>query len=245
MNRWQALQRGLSGQYIDDWGVVGGGQAKPQSIKTPPQAIGKIDVPPPLTLDLGRNLSYEEAQARDLAHRIQPPALRAARIGGVAQTPLEAAVTPAGQVEVTRSPWVESPGPGQPFTFMNAAAVTLGAIGTTTVVVTFTVPRRKNGVIEFVANQFVGGGWTEGTGDLIWRITADGIPVQGYDFLIASIGSMSNPGWLGSRPIRIYENQVIALTLQNVAIVPAGQRLLGLFRGGFYPLEQEGQNTWL
>lgn len=238
MNRWQALQLAarqpkLAGEFIDDWTTV------PRRIIPPAAAPSPV-----LRPVVGRNMKADEALAADLAARLRPPAVTARKAASGAS--LGAALTGAGQVETVRSPWVETPAGGQPFTFLNAASVTLPAQGATVTVVTFTVPRRKNGVIEFIANQFVGGGWTEGTGELVWRITADGVPIQGYDNIIGSIGSLSNPGWLGTRPIRVYENQIIALTLNNVGIAaPAGQALLGLFRGGFYSIEQEGQNTWL
>jgi len=251
MNRWQALQQAiannprlprpaprthLGGTYILDWYTSGGLAAPPAPGASP---VAPAILPPVMPVP-GRNMSEEEAEAADLARRLRPPALVIARAKGASA--LGPAITPTGQVETVRSPWSETPSGGQPFTQQNVAAVTLPAIGAAATVVTFQVPRRKNGVIEFIANQFVGGGWTEGTGDLIWRITADGVPVQGYDNIIASMGTMANPGWLGTRPIRIYENQVIALVLTNVAVVVAGQPLLGLFRGGFWPIEQEGSN---
>ena len=128
---------------------------------------------------------------------------------------------------------------------MNRAQVNLPAIGATAIVVSFVVPRRKNGALEFVGNQFIGGGWVEGTGGLVWQVTADGVPIQGYDSIIGSIGSLSSPGDLGRSPTRLFENQVIQLTARNVNILVAGQVLLGLLRGKFYPLEQEGANTWV
>ena len=113
------------------------------------------------------------------------------------------------------------------------------------IVVGFTVPSRSNGTIEFIANQYVGGGWVEGSGGIIWQVLADAVPVQGYDAILGSLGATSNPGSLGRSPIRIFENQLIQLNLKNVSVAAAGQVLLGLFRGHFYSIEQEGQNTWL
>ena len=142
-------------------------------------------------------------------------------------------------------PWVEKSAGSQPYMEQNIAGVTLPALAAEATVLTFTVPRRKNGIIDHIANQFIGGGWTEGSGDLIWRVEADGVPIQGYHNMIASIGSMSNPADLAQSNIAIYENQVIRLVARNVAVPVAGQILLGMFRGRFYPIEQEGQNTWL
>jgi len=179
----------------------------------------------PVGNGLGRNLTAEEAEALDMTRTLQPPII----------------------VPVPRQvpPWVEKTAGSQPFNQQNTAGVTIPAIGAEVTVVTFTVPPRKNGLIQNVSNQFVGGGWTEGSGDLVWRIEADGVPLQGLHNIIASMGSMSNPADFGQNNLAIYENQVIALIALNVAVPAAGQRLLGQFRGRYYPIEQEGQNTWL
>lgn len=149
------------------------------------------------------------------------------------------------QIQVGQRPVVALPSGGQSFMQHNVAAVVMPAIGATVTVVTYTVPLGRYGFITRIANQFVGGGWTEGTGDLLWRLNADGIPIEGYDSLIASIGTMSGPANLDKNPIRIYENQIITLDLQNVNVVPAAQPLLGLLRGYIFPLEQESEESWL
>lgn len=143
------------------------------------------------------------------------------------------------------SPWLMMPSGGEPFRFPNQSSVTLGAIAADTVVVAFNVPRGKNGAITIISNQFVGGGWTEGTGDLVWRIDINGVSCQGYNSILASIGSMSNPADLRFNPIRIRENDFVQLILNNVNVGVAGQMLLGQLGGFFYPLQQEPTSTWL
>lgn len=163
---------------------------------------------------------------------------------GAGPAPLPAAAQlPARAIE--KRPFIEMPAGGNPFDRLNNAAVTLPAIGTEVVVVQFTVPRGKNGVIVRISNQFVGGGWVEGTGDLVWRIEADGVPVRDYESIIASLGTTSNPGDRRGNPIRIFENQRIQLICLNVAVGVAGQPLLGLLGGWFYPIEQEGESYFL
>jgi hypothetical protein len=136
-----------------------------------------------------------------------------------------------------------------PYTYMGIqgvapAQILLPAIGAAQVVVSFTCPRRQNGEIEFVANQFVGGGWTEGTGAIIWQILIDGIPVQGYDAILGSLGTTASPGWLGKGAIQFSENQLVQLRVTNVSIAVAGQILLGLLRGHFEPVETKTPNAW-
>lgn len=239
-----ATQRpNLSGEFIDDWATGPKG----------PTLVLPVAPPVPAAVT-GRNMAAEEALAADIIRRNTPPALVAAQSARTRGAPSGAGIATAepvpalgaeDRVKVVETPWINLPAAGQPFVEMNRALVTLPAIGATVTVVTFTVPRRKNGAIEFIGNQFVGGGWTEGTGDLVWQLLADGVPLQGFDSIIASIGTISSPGNLGRSPFRIFENQVIELTLRNVAVAVAGQPLLGILRGKFYPLEQEGADTWV
>jgi len=186
---------------------------------------------------LGRNMTEAEATGLDMARVLQTPVTleTARRLGRRGRIP----------VQEISPPWVEKSAGSQPYMEQNTAGLTLPALGTEATVLTFTVPRRKNGLIDRIANQFIGGGWTEGSGDLVWRVEADGVPIQGYHNMISSIGTMTNPADLGQSTLAIYENQVIRLVARNVAVPVAGQILLGMFRGRFYPIEQEGQNTWL
>lgn len=152
---------------------------------------------------------------------------------------------PASGSYMDPSPWIAMPSGGEPFRYPNQAAVSLGAVGSDTVVVSFAVPRGKNGDITIISNQFVGGGWTEGSGGLVWRIDVNGVAVQGYNSILASIGSMSNPADLRLGPIRIRENDFVRLILNNVSVAQASQYLLGQLGGYFYPLTQEPTSTWL
>ena len=136
-----------------------------------------------------------------------------------------------------------------PFTYMGIqgqapAQILLPAIGAAQVVVSFTCPARQNGEIEFVANQFVGGGWTEGSGTIIWQVLIDGVPVQGYDAILGSMGSTASPGWLGKGAIQFSEGQLVQLRVTNVSIPAAAQVLLGLLRGHFEPVDTRRSNTW-
>lgn len=107
-------------------------------------------------------------------------------------------------------------------------------------------------MIRKVANNFVGGGWVEGTGDVIWRILIDGTPPPGatnYDSIVASLGSPANPVEIAG--FRIFENQVLTLVgFNNPAgpdggVVPAGQRLGARLVGYLYPREYEEDNIWV
>jgi hypothetical protein len=123
--------------------------------------------------------------------------------------------------------------------------VALPAIGAQANVLSFQVPLGQNGVIQRVGNNFVGGGWVEGSGAASWQILADGAPPPGassYDAILASLGSPSNPTPIAG--FRIYENQVLTLVVKNNTIVVAGQVSGGRLVGYLYPREMEDPNLW-
>jgi len=128
----------------------------------------------------------------------------------------------------------------------------LPAIGSTVIIISFTVPIGRNGIIRKVANNFVGGGWTEGTGDIVWRILVDGTPPPGatsYDTINASLGSPANP--VDIPGFRVYENQVVTLQAfnnpggPNGGVIVAGQRVGGRLIGYLYPREFEEEDIWI
>lgn len=126
------------------------------------------------------------------------------------------------------------------------AYVNLPAIGATATIISFTVPIGRNGIINKVANNFVGGGWVEGSGDVVWRILVDGGTPPGatsYDNILGSLGSPAQP--VGISGFRIFENQVITVVAFNSAIVVAGQKVGARLLGYLYPRELEEGDIWI
>lgn len=151
---------------------------------------------------------------------------------------------PSGEMSVVRKPtWIDPP--AQWLNIDQFAYVALPAIGAQANVISFFVPSGYNGIIQKVANNFVGGGWSEGSGDVTWQILADGAPPIGasnYDLILGSLGSPANPVEIPG--FRIFENQTITLVVKNVAVVLAGQLSGGRLIGYLYPRETEDANTW-
>jgi hypothetical protein len=180
----------------------------------------------------GRMMHADEAVAYAIQSRRQPLSA-------------DSRTNPVGAAAAAnRAPWLDMPAGAYSFSQSNAAAVALPAIGVEVTVVTFQVPQGMNGVIQKIANQYIGGGWTEGTGDLVWRIEADGVSIRNYNNILGTLGTSAAPGDRTANPIRVYENQTIALIARNVNIGVAGSPLLGLLSGYFYPLTAEDSNTW-
>lgn len=228
---------GLSGHYIPD---PGGFPADP-ILYRPGSGVA---IPPPWGLNpdqaltggpLGRNHNYEESMGRLLWKRRRTP-------DGSNHLAPDALKQPFA---VKRAPWLDLTPGGEAYIELNPQEIVIGAAGTVTIVVTFQVPKRKNGNIEWIANQIIGGQGLEGTGVVKWQVLLDGVPAKNFHNIPATIGTMSNPADLRESPLRIFENQVVSLVLVNINFLPNQQALLGMFRGKFWPIEQEGPNTWV
>lgn len=127
------------------------------------------------------------------------------------------------------------------------AYVALGALGGAAVtILSFKVPQGRNGIIRKIANNFIGGGWTEGSGDVVWQILADGAPPPGatsYNNILGSLGSPANPTEIPG--FRIFENQLITVIAKNVNVVLAGQLVGARLVGYLYPRDLEDANIWI
>jgi hypothetical protein len=147
-------------------------------------------------------------------------------------------------------PWIYQPVNWENVDQINYALVP--AIGSTAVIISYVVPPGRNGIINKVACNFVGGGWVEGSGDIVWRILIDGTPPPGatsYDSILASLGGPSQP--TGIAGFRFFENQVLQFVAfnnpsgANGGVVVAGQRVGARFTGWNYPLDIEEDDIWI
>jgi hypothetical protein len=214
------------------------------NIDTTPGAAHSTDPKTNKTYDPYKRFVDQAAPSRLL---LRPPAE-----GGSHDDPYIAALTDiAGLVhqstKVLRgvaAPWLAMPPDGE--SFHQAAGITIPAIGASlSTVVSITCPQGRNGVLNRIANTFIGGGFNDFSGNIIWQILRNpsGVspfPVSGvtaaernYQNIQASLGMTLAPTPIA--PIRIFENDVIVLAVENVSVVVAGQLIGGLFGGWFYP----------
>lgn len=136
----------------------------------------------------------------------------------------------------TLDPTIWPPAEREPIDLINY--VSLPAIGATAVIVQQQIEPGYNSIIRAYGNNFVGGGWTEGSGQVLWQIAIDNAPVPGYDAILASLGSPANPV-VHPSGIRVAENQTITLSVTNVSVVLAGQLSGGRLMGYYYPREYD------
>ena len=151
---------------------------------------------------------------------------------------------PAPAIETQRPIWVDPPTSWENLDV--SGYVSMPAIGATATVISFTVPTGRNGVVYGIANNFIGGGWTEGSGAVYWQILVNGAAPPGatsYSKILDSLGSIPAPTRIAG--FRIMENQVVSIAVTNVSIVVAGQLIGGRLLGHFYPKDLEADSLWV
>jgi hypothetical protein len=130
--------------------------------------------------------------------------------------------------------------------FEQTGYITIPAIGASAIVLSFTVPQGFNGVIHRIGNEFDGGAFTPAS--VLWQIllnaqgfnTATGAVVAPFfNAIAAPLGSVAAPSSIWPGGIRISEAQLVALTVTNVSVTPAGQQIGGRLGGYFYPVDLE------
>lgn len=135
-------------------------------------------------------------------------------------------------------PWIIPPVNSQRFDVSNYVA--FPAIAGKATVVKYLIPAGRNGVLWKIANNFVGGGWTEGGGAITWQIFIDAQQtqaLQGYQNILTSLGNPSNPVEIPFG--RLLENQTLSLVVSNASIIVAGQLSGGRLMGWHYPKQYD------
>jgi hypothetical protein len=176
---------------------------------------------------------------RDRRPPINPqvtPGFETGPIGGVAEDSY------APQIEIVRFPvWLKPSAASEAFDFVNYVA--LPSVGTESVIISFKVPEGRNGIIKRFGNVYVGAGFTEGAGALQWQLLHNNVPIANYQNIPASLGATANPSEVAS--IRIKENELIQLVLNNLSLAVGGAFTGGRLGGWFYPVEEEPDGTWM
>lgn len=149
-------------------------------------------------------------------------------------------------------PWVSMPSEGRRFRPIESSPLTdFGAPGPFTgidvVVLQMRVPLGYDGVISDVVCGFSGSGFIEGSGDVVWRLAADYLPIGGGNFtggrylrdmgnILTSLGSLTQPSPVPRGGLRIYSNDLVTFfcNVSAVATIANGSILTSL-GGWFWP----------
>lgn len=161
---------------------------------------------------------------------------------------------PQGRKQYTSPPWVSMPAEGRRFRPIESSPLTdFGSPGPFTgvdvVVLQMRVPLGYDGVISDVICGFTGSGFSEGSGDITWRLAADYLPAGGGsgDFtggrylrdmgnLTTSLGSLTQPSPVPRGGLRIYSDDLVTFyaNVSATATIANGVILTSL-GGWFWP----------
>jgi len=123
--------------------------------------------------------------------------------------------------------------PSQPFANypgVGAAAVT---------VLSMTIEQGLAAVVNFLAIQHFGGGFVDGSGNVIWRVLINGGAMKGLHALTSQIGTFAQPNPIY---IPLIENDVLQVTAEVPAGAanppPPGTTTAARFHGWTYPIQK-------
>lgn len=139
-------------------------------------------------------------------------------------------------------PWIEPPPQFDPVDVISY--VTIPAIGDSEIVLSYRVTRGRDGVIISYANNYIGDGFQEGSGNLYWQYLRNGNPIKFYEKVLASLGRVESPTRHPSG-FRIFDNDLIQIKVFNVSIDPAGQLIGGRILGWQYPKKYSDNRQWV
>lgn len=132
---------------------------------------------------------------------------------------------------VVARPWLESPEGSIPFD--PQIVVVLPGVGTAATVVTLVVPEGNDGVINAYSWNFTGGGFVQGSGDIVVQILRNGAAVRNYDNILVEKGTIASPRTIS--PLRVYSGQTIQLVVTHANNALLNGNVVGCFSGYFYP----------
>lgn len=138
----------------------------------------------------------------------------------------------SGTTEVVRRPWLEEPDGSVPFD-EQGGVVLPASPSNDTIVLSFQVPDGFDGVINAVSNNFLGGGFVGFSGDIIWRILADGRAIRNFENIRAEKGTVEQPRKVS--PIRIYSRQTVEYVVNHAANGLLNGQVICSATGYFYP----------
>lgn len=121
----------------------------------------------------------------------------------------------------------------------------IGAEGTTTTILEVLVPPSMKFVVNQIGNNFVGGGFTEGSGQLSYQILDNAVPIEDFDDIPGSLGNVAQPSQIA--PIIFEENHTVSFVVTNNAGsgIPADSAMVGAtLRGWFYDRRFASEGEW-
>lgn len=123
--------------------------------------------------------------------------------------------------------------PSDAINFYPKTSVALPAIGAQATVVTFTVPDGYDGLLEEFSISFTGGGFVNGSGDVVFRLLRNLAPVRNFENMISEYGTQDTPVDIGR--IRIFGGNIYIIQVDHIANAGLNGNVVGALRGYYYP----------
>lgn len=138
-----------------------------------------------------------------------------------------------GGGDLIAPPWIEPPQNFLSFDELGLVALPAVAAADATIV-SVLVPDGYDGVIKTLSLNFVGGGFVQGSGDIVWRLLADGQAIRNYSNITSEKGSPEQPRAI-SGGIRVFSGQLITAVVNHTADVTLAGDVMASIGGWFYP----------
>lgn len=100
-------------------------------------------------------------------------------------------------------------------------------------VINFIVPNGFDAVIQRYANNYNGGGWIQGSGQLVWRMLRNGQAIRNYDNILISFGFGGVGGTTNG--IRLTSGDMFEFQVANNSLAGAVNQITCYVGGYFYP----------
>lgn len=130
-----------------------------------------------------------------------------------------------------KHPWIDEPVGAVPFDPQSSIALPAGSGDT--LVLTFPVPIGYDGVIEYISCNFTGGGFTQSSGDIVWRLENNGKPILNFSNITSEKGTIFQGRKIGR--LRIYSGQTINWVVNHVSNPSLNGNIVCSFTGYLYP----------
>ena len=130
-------------------------------------------------------------------------------------------------------PWVEPPSGRVPIDVFGTVAMPI--VGANALILTFPVPEGYDGIIDQYALNYTGAGFVNGSGDLAWRVLADGRPIRNFSNILSQKGSENFPRKISGSGIPISSGQLITIIIDHLANAALGASVTASLMGYMYP----------
>lgn len=143
--------------------------------------------------------------------------------------------TPVQTDQKSNYPWGPYPIGHIPYDVIGA--IQIPVVGSGDVIVPFSpslvVPPGADGVIVSYSLNFQGGGFDQGSGDIVWKILRNNQPIRNFDFITTERGSLQSPRTINN--VRIYSTDILSITVNHVSNPGLNGQITAALTGYFYP----------